>query len=66
MPPQLAEKLPVKFAIRTSDFKRVLNAPQNIHLMANAGRLRIALHGYNTPTDVTTLLRALHDILRTL
>ena len=36
---------------------------KNIHLMHNAGRLRVALHGYNTMTDVSTLLRDLSDAL---
>lgn len=36
---------------------------KNIHLMHNAGRLRVALHGYNTMTDVSTLLRELSDAL---
>jgi selenocysteine lyase/cysteine desulfurase len=36
---------------------------QNIHVMSHAGRLRIAIHGYNTADDVETLLRALHTIL---
>ncbi|MEZ4731452.1 MAG: aminotransferase class V-fold PLP-dependent enzyme [Caldilineaceae bacterium] len=32
---------------------------QNIHVMAQAGRMRIAIHGYNTMADVETLLRTL-------
>lgn len=36
---------------------------QNIHVMAQAGRIRIALHGYNTMADVETLLRALTSAL---
>lgn len=32
---------------------------ENIHIMANAGRLRVAIHGYNTQNDVDRLLRAL-------
>lgn len=38
---------------------------QNIHVMAQAGRIRIAIHGYNTAADVETLLRVLSDTLRT-
>ena len=36
---------------------------RNIHVMADAGRLRVALHGYNTMADVETLLAALREIL---
>jgi cysteine desulfurase / selenocysteine lyase len=35
----------------------------NIHVMNQAGRMRVALHGYNTPADVDTFLRALTDAL---
>ncbi|NLF68079.1 MAG: aminotransferase class V-fold PLP-dependent enzyme [Candidatus Anammoximicrobium sp.] len=37
---------------------------RNIHLMSHAGRLRIALHGYNTADDVQTLLRELRTALK--
>ncbi|MFN0051669.1 MAG: aminotransferase class V-fold PLP-dependent enzyme [Planctomycetales bacterium] len=37
---------------------------RNIHVMHHAGRLRIALHGYNTPEDVETLIRALEQALK--
>lgn len=36
---------------------------KNIHVMSHAGRIRIALHGYNTMADVETLLSELHRIL---
>ena len=36
---------------------------RNIHLMSHAGRLRIAIHGYNTAADVDTLLRELRAAL---
>lgn len=36
---------------------------KNIHVMSHAGRLRIALHGYNTTADVETLLRELRAAL---
>lgn len=32
---------------------------KNIHVMSHAGRLRVAIHGYNTMDDVETLLREL-------
>lgn len=34
---------------------------KNIHLMYHAGRLRVAIHGYNTMDDVSTFLRELSD-----
>jgi cysteine desulfurase/selenocysteine lyase len=36
---------------------------QNIHVMSHAGRLRIAIHGYNTAEDIETLLRELKAAL---
>ncbi len=38
---------------------------QNIHVMAQASRIRIAIHGYNTQADVETLLRSLTRALQT-
>jgi selenocysteine lyase/cysteine desulfurase len=38
---------------------------EDIHVMHNAGRIRIAVHGYNTPEDIGQLLRVLHTLLRT-
>lgn len=35
----------------------------NIHVMCHAGRLRVALHGYNRMTDVEHFLRVLHQAL---
>jgi selenocysteine lyase/cysteine desulfurase len=37
---------------------------QRIHVMHHAGRLRVALHGYNTHEDVERFLRALHGALQ--
>jgi selenocysteine lyase/cysteine desulfurase len=36
----------------------------NIHIMAHAGRLRVALHGYNTMADVEKFLEKLAEALR--
>jgi selenocysteine lyase/cysteine desulfurase len=36
---------------------------KNIHVMHHAGRLRVAIHGYNTSTDVDTFLRELKEAL---
>lgn len=35
-----------------------------IHVMSHAGRLRIAIHGYNTAADITTFLRELTTALK--
>jgi len=37
---------------------------QNIHLMSQAGRLRISIHGYNTADDIQKLVSSMKDILR--
>jgi selenocysteine lyase/cysteine desulfurase len=34
---------------------------RDIHVMSHAGRIRIAIHGYNTAADVDTLLRELKE-----
>lgn len=39
---------------------------QRIHVMSHAGRLRVAIHGYNTRNDITTLLRELTATLKSL
>ncbi|PJF40221.1 MAG: hypothetical protein CUN54_06150 [Phototrophicales bacterium] len=35
----------------------------DIHIMAHAGRLRVAIHGYNTMADIEHFLEHLHDAL---
>jgi cysteine desulfurase / selenocysteine lyase len=37
---------------------------QNIHVMCHTGRLRVSLHGYNTPADVDRFLSATLKALR--
>jgi len=37
---------------------------QNIHLMHQAGRMRVAIHGYNTLSDVEKFLRALTILIK--
>jgi selenocysteine lyase/cysteine desulfurase len=32
---------------------------EKIHIMAHAGRLRVAIHGYNTASDIERFLDAL-------
>jgi len=36
---------------------------QNIHIMSHAGRLRVAVHGYNTRQDIESLVQALQKAL---
>jgi len=50
-------------AFRHPDAERIGTAlrEKNIHVMHHAGRLRVAIHGYNTMQDVETLLRALGE-----
>lgn len=36
---------------------------RNIHVMSHAGRIRVAIHGYNTPADIDQLLQTLHSAL---
>ena len=36
---------------------------QHIHIMSQAGRMRVAIHGYNTVEDVEVFLRELHQAL---
>lgn len=37
---------------------------RNIHLMSHAGRLRVAIHGYNSAADVEHFIRELRQALR--
>jgi cysteine desulfurase / selenocysteine lyase len=39
---------------------------ENVHVMSHAGRLRVALHGYNTMADVDRFVRALRAALTAL
>ena len=39
---------------------------KNIHLMSHAGRLRVAIHGYNTHTDIETFLIEQSNALKSL
>jgi selenocysteine lyase/cysteine desulfurase len=36
---------------------------ENIHVMHNAGRIRIAVHGYNTREDIRRFLQVLGSLL---
>ena len=46
---------------RAEEIHQQLRA-KNIHVMSHAGRLRVALHGYNTMDDVSTLLALLREM----
>ncbi|MFK7777086.1 MAG: aminotransferase class V-fold PLP-dependent enzyme [Gimesia sp.] len=63
--PTQAENLAGIIAFRHPDAENVyqhLHSKQ-IHPMYHAGRIRVALHGYNTMTDVETFLRELTQAL---
>ena len=52
-------------AFRHHDAERIqaeLQA-QNIHIMSHAGRLRVAIHGYNTAQDIEKFIAALQETL---
>ena len=53
-------------AFRHPDAERIHQAlhDRNIHVMHQAGRMRISLHGYNTMADVDSLLEGLSDALQ--
>ena len=53
-------------AFRHPQAERLLQAlrARNIHIMGNAGRLRVAIHGYNTEADIETFLRELRGALK--
>ncbi len=53
------------FKHERSDEVHAVLERENIHVMHHAGRIRIAVHGYNTREDVVNLLRVLDTILRT-
>ncbi len=36
---------------------------QNIHMHHHAGRLRVAIHGYNTAADIDKFLKAIHALI---
>lgn len=52
-------------AFRHPDAERIHQSllEENVHVMSHAGRIRIALHGYNNREDVEQLLRALRRAL---
>lgn len=53
-------------AFRHADAERIHRRlhERDIHVMSHAGRLRVALHGYNTPGDVERFLETLTEALR--
>ena len=48
---------------KAEEISKVLHA-KNIHIMSNAGRLRVAIHGYNTPGDIEAMLKELKSALK--
>ena len=49
---------------RSADIHAALER-ENVHVMHNAGRIRIAVHGYNTQEDISRVLRVLAALVRT-
>jgi selenocysteine lyase/cysteine desulfurase len=52
-------------AFRHPDAERIHRAlhAKNIHIMSQAGRLRVAIHGYNTMSDMEHVMRSLREAL---
>ncbi len=48
---------------KADEIAKALHA-QNVHVMAHAGRIRVAIHGYNTESDIEVLLAELQAALR--
>jgi cysteine desulfurase/selenocysteine lyase len=48
---------------QSAEIHRQLHAT-GVHVMHHAGRLRVSIHGYNTPGDIDRFLKALHAALR--
>ena len=46
---------------RSATLHEALDAEQ-IHVMHQAGRIRIAIHGYNSPEDISRLLSVLESL----
>lgn len=63
--PTESEHLAGIVAFRHPDGERIKNhlLAHNIHIMCQAGRLRVAIHGYNTSADVEKFLRELRAAL---
>jgi len=52
------------FKHERSDEVHAVLEKENIHVMHHAGRIPIAVHGYNTREDIVNLLRVLDTMLR--
>ena len=52
-------------AFRHPDAERIHRSlhAKNIHIMSQAGRLRVAIHGYNTMSDMEHVMRSLREAL---
>ena len=63
--PDESDSLAGIVAFRHSRVEQIHQAlhEKNIHTMCHAGRLRVAIHGYNTPGDIERFLQTAHDAL---
>ena len=64
--PDNADDLAGIIAFRHPDSARINKTlrAKNIHIMEHAGRLRVAIHGYNTPQDIEHLLATLSQAVK--
>lgn len=67
MTPDLPDSVAGIIAFKHADADRIHQAlhVNGVHVMAHAGRLRVAIHGYNTAADIEQFLRILKDVLAT-
>ena len=67
MTPDLPDSVAGIIAFKHADADRIHRAlhVNGVHVMAHAGRLRVAIHGYNTAADIEQFLRILKDALAT-
>lgn len=67
MTPDLPDSVAGIIAFKHADADRIHRALRlnGVHVMAHAGRLRVAIHGYNTAADIEQFLHILKEALAT-